>query len=147
LSGLTYYDLDEVIENEEKQSISRIFESKGESTFRKIERNTLETILQADNFLLSCGGGTPCFLNNICTLNEQGVTIYLNSTVSELAGRLKSEKETRPLIKNIDDDVLEGFISEKLKERTDCYQKAMYHLHTRFLSNENFERILRRHGK
>jgi shikimate kinase len=145
--GLKCYDLDQEIETRENKTIASIFKENGEDAFRKIERQTLQTYFHLDHYIMSCGGGTPCFFDNLKQMNEKGVTIFLNSTVEELVARLKNEKEARPLLKDVADDVLDVFIREKLKQREHCYSGSMYHLHTKYLSNENFERILRLHEK
>lgn len=145
--GLKCFDLDAEIEQRQGKSISLIFKEEGEDAFRKIEKEVLKTFLHLDNFIMSCGGGTPCFYNNITTMNEQGVTIYLKSSVQELVQRLAIEKETRPLIKDVADDVLYSFIEQRLEQRIACYSNAMYHLSTTYLRNENFQKILNRHAK
>jgi shikimate kinase len=144
---LPIFDLDEEIEKAQQKSIDRIFKEEGEDTFRKIERRMLQSFFEKDNFILSCGGGTPCFYSNIDEMNKYGITIYLKSDAKYLAERLRNEKEARPLIKDITDDMLEQFIEQKLSSRTECYSKAMYHLSVPFITNENFERIKYRHAK
>ena len=146
VSKLPFFDLDEEIEKKEGKSIAAIFAEKGEAAFRKIETDMLASFFEKDGFILSCGGGTPCFHKNMKRMNEEGVTIYLESTVEELVQRLHVEKETRPLIAGMNDDVLSEFISNKLSERTPFYHLAMYHLPPRFMSNDNFQKIIRRHG-
>jgi shikimate kinase len=146
VSKLPFFDLDEEIEKKEGKSIAAIFAEKGEAAFRKMETDMLASFFEKDGFILSCGGGTPCFHKNMKRMNEEGVTIYLESTVEELVQRLHVEKETRPLIAGMNDEVLSEFISHKLSERTPFYHLAMYHLPTRFMSNDNFQKILRRHG-
>jgi shikimate kinase len=141
--GLKYFDLDEEIEKAEGKLITDIFKEQGEAYFRKLERKTLKAYLHHDNMILATGGGTPCFLKNMKLLNENGVTIYLKSSPAELAARLRLEKETRPLIANVADEVLEGFIAEKLKHREEYYNQSMYHLLTRYITNENFKKIIR----
>ena len=145
--GLKCYDLDEEIEKREQKSISELFKTLGEDGFRKKEQAALQTYMQLDDFIMSCGGGTPCFFDNMQRMNRAGVTIYLQASAAELAGRLKFEKEARPLIRNVADEVLESFIETKLQERHACYAQAMYHFQTRFLQNENFERIYTRYAK
>ena len=144
---ITVFDLDHEIEKAQNKTIAAIFKEAGEDAFRKIERNMLHHFFKQDNFILSCGGGTPCFFNNIDHMNAHGVTIYLKSTPQQLARRLQTEKETRPLIKDVEDALLEEFIEQKLSTRVECYSKAMYHLPAQFISNENFERIKYRHEK
>lgn len=145
--GLKWYDLDEEIEKREKQTISQLFQTLGEEGFRKKEHEALCTLLHLDDFIMSCGGGTPCFYDNMQRMNRAGVTIYLQASPAELAQRLKLEKEARPLIRDVADEVLESFIAAKLNERHACYAQAMYHFQTRFLKNENFEKIHRRYAK
>ena len=146
VSKLPFFDLDEEIEKKEGKSVSAIFAEKGEAAFRKMETDMLASFFSKDGFILSCGGGTPCFHKNMKRMNEEGVTIYLESKVDELVHRLHAEKETRPLIAGMNDEVLGEYISNKLRERSPFYQLAMYHLPTRFMSNDNFQKILRRHG-
>ncbi|MFY7879877.1 MAG: shikimate kinase [Lacibacter sp.] len=143
---LKSFDLDEEIEKQQGKSIPQIFQDHGEGGFRKIEREVLTQLLKQDHFILSCGGGTPCFFDNMKRMNEAGVTIYLDSTVEELTTRLMPEKTNRPLIQQIADQDLSAFIDQKLKQRLPFYKKAVYHLRVKFLDNSNFERIIKRHG-
>jgi shikimate kinase len=144
---LNHFDLDEEIEKREAKPVNEIFESSGEDAFRMMEQNVLKTYMKFDHFIMSCGGGTPCFFNNMDMMNKKGITIYLKSSVEQLAERLHKEKETRPLIAGMDDEVLKDFIRKKLDQREIFYSKAMYHLPANNLSLENFEKIIRRHGK
>jgi shikimate kinase len=143
--GLEWFDLDKEIEKASGKTVEAIFREEGELAFRKKEKQVLKQFLKRDQFILSCGGGTPCFFDNLKQMDRRGVVIYLKSSPSELADRLRSEKDTRPLLKGVSDDRLEFFIEQKLNERSVDYQKALYHLPTKFLTNENFERIIRRH--
>lgn len=144
--GLSLIELDYEIEKTAGKSIAEIFEKQGEKGFRKLERKVLQRFLKKDNYIMSCGGGTPCFFHNMKNMNRKGVTIYLKSSPEMLAARLKEEKANRPLIKDLTDDALISFISDKLEERKFYYSQSIYHLDTVFLQNDNFERILRRHG-
>ena len=144
--GLPLIELDHEIEKSAGRSITEIFEQVGEKGFRKIERKVLNRFLKKDNYIMSCGGGTPCFFHNMKKMNHKGVTIYLKSTPELLAERIKGEKDKRPLLKDLTDEGLISFISDKLEQRKYHYSQSIYHLETVFLSNDNFERILRRHG-
>jgi shikimate kinase len=143
--GLDWHDLDTEIEKISGKTIEAIFREEGELAFRKKEKQVLKQFFKRDQFILSCGGGTPCFFDNLKQMNLHGVVIYLKSSPSELADRLRHEKDARPLLKGVSDDRLEFFIAQKLEERSADYQKALYHLSTKYLTNENFERIIRRH--
>ena len=57
-----FLDLDHYIEEAEGVSIAEIFQSKGEIYFRKKEHDYLKKILSnKKDFVLSTGGGTPCY--------------------------------------------------------------------------------------
>lgn len=126
--GIDFLDLDTYIEIEEGQSIAEIFNSKGEIYFRKKEREYLKQILFGDgDFVLSTGGGTPCYGKNMETiLNGTKNVFYLKTTIDELINRLSKEKEHRPLIKNIANSDLPEFIGKHLFERSFFYEMAHY---------------------
>ncbi len=144
--NLPLIDLDAAIEKSEGKTIREIFEKSGEAAFRKIERKVMRECIKQDHFIMSCGGGTPCYRDNMRMMNRYGVTIYLKASPELLANRLRNEKTFRPLIKDVPDDLLVSFIQQKLEDRKEAYGKAFYHLETQFLTNDNFERIIRRHG-
>jgi shikimate kinase len=123
--GIPFYDLDSVIVEKEHNSVSDIFSQKGEEYFRYQEKETLEEIVQRkESFILSCGGGTPCYFNNIEFMKKNGKVIWLNTSVDMLKQRLLKERMSRPLIREIDDDELRRYIVRKLSERRMYYQQA-----------------------
>src|SRR5690242_17437499 len=95
--SLPLYDLDERIVEEEGCSIADIFKEKGESYFRQKERDTLQRLSRADRFIIACGGGAPCFFDNMDFMNEQGLTVWLDPSVGVMAERLQWKKGKRPL--------------------------------------------------
>ena len=112
---IPFFDLDEVITKKEDKSIAQIFAESGEETFRVKEREVLEALIEEHgSMVLSCGGGTPCFFNNIERMKKYGVVVWLNTHVEVLLKRLEHEKVKRPLIKNIKDDDLRSYIIRKL---------------------------------
>jgi shikimate kinase len=122
---LPFFDLDQLIEEKEGKTITRIFEESGEDGFRLIEQTALESLInQHSDFVLSTGGGTPCFFNNMYLMNEVGKTIYLKLDANILFGRLKSAQAKRPLIANLTEEELKLFIEQKLLERESYYSKA-----------------------
>jgi len=123
--GLAFFDLDTTIVEKEKRSVADIFSEKGEEYFRYQEKETLERIAdQQDGFILSCGGGTPCFFNNIEYMKKNGKVIWLNTSIDVLQQRLLRERKTRPLIREVDDADLSRYIVRKLSERRMYYQQA-----------------------
>jgi shikimate kinase len=122
---IPYYDLDDVIAAKEKKSVSQIFAESGEESFRLKEREVLESLIdENETMVLSCGGGTPCFFNNIETMKKYGIVVWLNTHMDVLLTRLKNEKSSRPLIKNIPDGDMRSFIVRKLNERRIYYEQA-----------------------
>ena len=119
-----FIDLDHYIESKEKQSIKHIFHTQGEDHFRKIEHNTLQEILEEDNYVLATGGGTPCFHNNIRLMNSKGLTIYLKLDIKTLVSRLLNTKINRPLIWGKSEKELTDYIKKTLKKRKKYYKKA-----------------------
>ncbi len=122
-----FFDLDVEIEKLEGLTVNSIFEKHGEPYFRHLETQTLkELISNNDSFILSLGGGTPCLQENIDLINSSGVSIYLKYDAEVLAFRLINAKENRPLIKGLDQNQLEEYIGEKLKEREHFYCQCKY---------------------
>lgn len=119
------YDLDLEIIRQEQRSVPEIFSASGEEYFRVKEREILERLIDENgSMVLSCGGGTPCFLNNIELMKKYGTVVWLNTHVDVLLQRLLKEKAQRPLLKNVDDDDLKSYIIRKLNERRMYYQQA-----------------------
>jgi shikimate kinase len=122
---LPFYDLDTVIVEKNGRSVSELFAEKGEEFFRYQEKEALEDIvLREERFILSCGGGTPCFFNNIEFMKKSGKVVWLNTAVDALKERLLKEKVSRPLIREIGDDELKRYIVRKLSERKMYYEQA-----------------------
>lgn len=122
---IPFFDLDEVITSRENKSVAEIFAHSGEEAFRIKEREVLEALIDENaSMVLSCGGGTPCFFNNIERMKKYGVVVWLNTHVEVLLTRLMKEKASRPLIKNIADDDMRSYIVRKLNERRMYYEQA-----------------------
>ena len=126
--GYSFIDLDDVIVENEKSSIQDIFKLKGEIYFRKKESYYLKKVLEnKDKMVLSLGGGTPCYANNINLLkgSKNITTIYLKSSIKTIVKRLKNEKQARPLVSHIETEaLLQEFIAKHMFERSPFYSQA-----------------------
>ena len=144
LNNFKIFDLDTEISKQNNSSIAEIFKKKGEIFFRKTEKEVLEKILSTEkNIILSLGGGTPCYYNNIDSINEKTISVFLKTNVKNLAQRLSSEKDKRPLIQNISNEDLPEFIAKHLFERNPFYNQAKITINTDNLSaREIAEEIL-----
>jgi len=122
---IPFFDLDEQIISHEGKSITEIFSENGEEYFRLLEKDILHIISEShENFVMACGGGTPCYYNNIDYMNKSGTSIWINTPIDTLFQRLIKEKETRPLIKNLSSEQLKRFIIKKFSDRKIYYEQA-----------------------
>ena len=125
-TGMMFYDLDWYIESRMRKSVSQIFAERGEEGFRKIEYNMLHEVAEFEDVIISCGGGTPCFFDNMDYLNQQGDVVYLKATPETLYKHLLMAKIERPLLKGKSSEELIAYITEHLKERAPFYEKARH---------------------
>ena len=137
--GVPFYDLDWYIESRMHKTVAQIFAEKGEEGFRKIEHNMLHEIAEFEDVIVSCGGGTPCFFDNIDYMNQQAQVVYLHCTPEVLHGHLLMGRVERPLIKGKSPEELISFIKEQLATREQYYTKARYTLDVTLM--DNFEKI------
>ena len=120
-----FFDLDEQIESHEGRSIPEIFSQSGEEHFRLTEKDALHIITEShDSFVMACGGGTPCYFNNIDYMNRCGATIWLNTPIPVLIERLIKEKKERPLIRELGEEQLRSFVIKKFADRKIYYEQA-----------------------
>lgn len=123
--NIPFFDLDEQIVSHEGKPINEIFAEQGEEYFRLAEKDTLHIITEShDSFVMATGGGTPCYFNNVEYMNRSGTSVWLNVPIDTLHQRLLKEKEKRPLIKELTDAQLRGFISKKFSDRRIYYEQA-----------------------
>ena len=135
--GIPFYDLDWYIESRRHKTVSEIFAEQGEDTFRKIEHNMLHEVAEFENVIISCGGGTPCFFDNIDYMNQQGQVVYLKATPEVLYQHLMMGKGERPLLKGKSKEELMTFIREQLEKREPFYEKAQYTLDVSVMDNND----------
>ena len=123
--NLPFFDLDSAIVGKEGRSVADIFADRGEEYFRLRENEVLESLTgEQESFILSCGGGTPCFFNNIEFMKKHGKVIWLNTSVDTLMERLGRERSSRPLLADVAESDLRRHIIRKLSERRMYYQQA-----------------------
>ncbi len=133
--GLPFYDLDWYIESRMRKKISQIFAERGEEGFRKIECNMLHEVAEFEDVVISCGGGTPCFFDNIDYLNQQAQVVYLRCEPEVLHKHLLMGKGDRPLLKGKTPDELIEYIRQQLELREPYYTKARYTLDVSLMDN------------
>ena len=124
--GLTFIDLDWYIEERFHKTIRELFTERGEDAFRDLERRMLREAGEFEDVVISVGGGTPCFFDNVEYMNSVGTTVFLDVDIPVLFRRLKAAKQQRPLLDGKNDEELMRFIQEVLQKRLPFYTRAKY---------------------
>lgn len=138
--GYNWVDTDQLIELQQQQSIASIFAEKGETHFRQLEKNLLaQDLANKTQLVVATGGGMPCFFDNLATMQQQGITIYLDVQPAILAQRLWQQKAQRPIIAACSTfDELLYSIEQRLAQRQVYYTQAQY----RIDAEQNIEQII-----
>ena len=121
---MEFIDLDKFISRNEHRSISLIIESDGESCFRQLEKKYLDQIINKPNVLISTGGGTPCFFDNMRRINANGTSVYLKMDEKSIVNRLVEGTDSRPLLKGKNRIELQEFVHQHLASRKEFYEMA-----------------------
>ncbi|XBT18473.1 MAG: shikimate kinase [Candidatus Shikimatogenerans sp. Tder] len=139
--NFNFYDLDDYLIHKYSISIKKIFNKYGEKQFRSIETNFLNFFFKKKkNIILSLGGGTPCYNNNIKLLKKNFITIYLSANVFFIYKRLKKNKKNRPIISKINNVNLKKFIYKHLNKRKNIYKKSLIKIK---IKNNNYKYIIK----
>lgn len=140
--SLSFIDLDEEIEVAFGMKVEEIFEKHSEDKFRELERLHLRENEHKTNLLVSCGGGTPCFFDNMDWMLKNGIVIYLNATDRYILEHVIEETKKRPLLKEVNESELLFFIRKKLAEREPEYRRANYILDTATLTGQSLDELI-----
>lgn len=131
-----FIDLDFYIEQRFRKSVKEIFAEMGEEEFRRIEREMLHEAGEFDNVIVACGGGTPCFFDNIDFMNSRGLTICLEAGVERTMERVMRKPGKRPLLAGLNESQLREAIASGIEARAPFYNKAAIHLCGEMLENK-----------
>ena len=137
--GMQFYDLDWYIEGRMRKTVPQLFAERGEDGFRQVERTMLHEAAEFEDIILSCGGGTPCFFDNMEYMNSRGDTVYLKASPEVLCAHLRMGKTRRPLLEGKTPEQLLGFVTEQLARREQYYMQARHVLDVNLL--DNYEKI------
>lgn len=139
--GVPFYDLDWYIETRMRKKVKEIFDERGEEGFRTIERNMLHEVAEFEDVVIACGGGTPCFFDNMDYINRQGDVVYLRGKPEVLFRHLKMGKGVRPLLLGKTDEELISYITDTLKTREEYYLKARHIIDIPLMNDEDQVRL------
>ncbi len=137
-----FIDLDDAIEQEEQNSVTDIFEKKGEDYFRQKEAIMLRALDKHDNVIIACGGGTACFFDNISWMKNNGTVIFLEAPPATILNNILTQESKRPLVKNLNEAELLFFIEQKLKERIEYYSQAHFTMQAEKLDDKSIDGLI-----
>ncbi len=121
---LQFFDLDEMIEKKEGDSIRNIIRDKGEPYFRNLEHEVLVEVSKLNNCIVSCGGGTPVFYDNMELMKRSGIVIWLNTNLDIIAKRIAHNKTRRPLFMGLSEHEIREKLNEIYEKRKKVYAKS-----------------------
>ncbi len=122
----TYVSTDGLIEKREGESISAIFEKKGEGYFREVEKSVIKEVCEQDDQVVDTGGGAVLDPENLDTFRKNGIVICLWADPETILARTKKHTH-RPLLRT--DDPKQR-IQKLLEHRRPFYEKADFHVDT-----------------
>ena len=137
-NSIPFFDLDTLIEEEERISVENIFVTFGEDYFREREAAVLRNTDRFENCIIACGGGTPCYFDNMHWMNKNGVTVFLNESETNIYNHLKNDDKIRPLIIAQDEKTLQQYIINKLQQRISFYNESQIVLTGHQLNKDGF---------
>jgi shikimate kinase len=121
---MDFVDLDEQIELREGKSVPEIFATQGEDYFRRIEAELLREWVNAErSFVMSTGGGTPCFFDGITLINQYGISLFLDEQVDVIVARLENNQQ-RPLLRSDNAEDMRAKLRSLREARLSIYQQA-----------------------
>ncbi len=141
--NVPFIDTDKKIEKQTEKTVSQIFELHGESRFRELELECIDSIKNLENYVLSVGGGLPCYNGMMNELNDMGLTIFLDVDTDQIYKRIQSDLLKRPLLKKLELKELKSYIDELSSKRRDIYTKAKFLVNIKYESvQESLEKLV-----
>ena len=119
-----FIDTDRLIEKKEGMTVTEIFASRGEEYFRSMEAEILREVAAKNRTVIACGGGTPCYNENLALMKSTGVTVWLKISPESLASRLMLSRTDRPLLHDAGPSELRSRIAQMLDARSHWYEQA-----------------------
>ncbi len=123
-TNMQHIDLDFYIEQRFHSTIRDIFANKGEAEFRRIESAMLREVGEISDVVISCGGGTPCFGNNMDFMNSKGLTVCLQASDDVIANRIIQAGNKRPLMAGKSKEDILLTINQHMEVRKPFYDQA-----------------------
>jgi shikimate kinase len=127
-------DLDNYIQEKYQKTIPEIFLEGGESLFRELETKSLKELNLIQNTIVSTGGGTPCFYDNMDFIMNRGLAIFLDTPLTKISERISKDISQRPMFQGKTLEDIQKQLENLYQQRKLFYQKAHY----RIIKEEDF---------
>lgn len=127
LLDYTFHDLDRLMEEATGKTIGALFDMPEGKEFRKMEREMLHQTFLFEKAVIACGGGTPCFYSNMAEINKHGLSVWVRPNPELIVNRLKTVKQSRPLLAEIPDQELPKTVLRHYHQREPFYSQAHIH--------------------
>ncbi len=113
--NMPFLDTDKEIEKTYHQEICKIFEEQGENYFRKLESNIIHNIVAPPYKVISVGGGSVLYKENLEFLKKNGIMIMLDVPLEIIKERLANDNDSNPR------PLARGNIDKLYEERFEIY--------------------------
>lgn len=114
----TCIEMDEQIEEQQQMPITQIFEEYGEAYFRGLETEFLRSLVDKENIIVSCGGGSVLRDENAKMMKEHGTIVFLTAKPQTIYERVK-DSTNRPILNG---NMTVGYIEELMEKRRERYE-------------------------
>ncbi len=101
--------------------------------FRTAESEALHMVATRQNVVVACGGGTPCFSDNMDTMLASGTVVHLVADADRTARRIEEAPSQRPLLAGLSGMELKTRITELLRQRLPVYRRAHHTFDSTYL--------------
>ena len=122
--GWDVADTDALFEEKYKISVCDFFNKYDEALYRKLEAEVLKATESLENTVISTGGGTACYFDNMDWMNQHGLTVFLRISPQAAVDRVLHSRHKRPLAIGKSEDELTEFVSKHYTSRMPFYEKA-----------------------
>lgn len=122
--GMDFVDLDELVERHYRTTVPILFSRYGESTFRVLEQHELHATERLHNCVVSTGGGTPCYADNMQWINAHGLSVFLQVGLPVLLERMANSRNPRPILAGLTPEQRQSRVQSQLAERLPYYTQA-----------------------
>ena len=122
--GWDVADTDDLFEAKYHISVCDFFHKYDEPLYRKLESEVLKATESLENVVISTGGGTACYFDNMEWMNQHGLTIFMRISTEAVVNRLVHAKRKRPLAEGKSEEELAAFVSQHYASRIPFYEQA-----------------------